>query len=317
MARLSTLLLVAACLATTTFCLAADEVEYEFTDSKGEVAGQPKITKGKRPAEDDGERAAADSDRNATGDARPRKRLEAEEVMVNVRRISVYPAVFLIGKFLETSTTEHFRKLAAAELQAAGTSGMTPDGTEIEDSMQRQTMWLSDEQMAADDLVVATAKRVKDMLRRVVSDQNDVPDERKWLKVYATNVSYGGNFQVSKYGAGSYYKAHTDFRAPQMSSAEAFGDRVTTFGARAAVPAAAAALSCVLPAAGSLKRFRPAADPAVMTCAQSRSWRTCRRAGTSPSRSSSGTSRSAPGSGSARCRTCRASTARSATAPAR
>ena len=123
-----------------------------------------------------------------------------EEVDVRVQRVSVSPAVFLIEGFLDATMCD--------AISAAAQPRLSDDS--VDDGDQRRSARFSRSDLRDINALATASRRLRSLTRDILADQNELPDERSFLKVYPAETDYAEVPEVVRYGAGGYRRAHNE-----------------------------------------------------------------------------------------------------------
>jgi len=119
---------------------------------------------------------------------------------VRVKRVSVNPAVFLVEGFLEPAMCD--------TISDAARPLMRDDAAEEGDQRRSALFGLSD--MQNNNALSTAARRLRSMTRDIVTDQNELPAEKDFLKVYPVETDYSEVLEVVEYGVGGFRRSHNE-----------------------------------------------------------------------------------------------------------
>ena len=116
-----------------------------------------------------------------------------------VKRISVEPAVFLIKNFLETASCDRIMKLSLEQLE----------DSEVEAGDGRQSKLFQRDDMEAQDILGTVARRLRNMIRELISDQNR-DDGASFLNLYPVDTEYSEVLEAIHFSEGGFRRLHNE-----------------------------------------------------------------------------------------------------------
>ena len=135
---------------------------------------------------------------------------------VNVARLAGRPAVYRVTDFASAETCAYLKQFAAPHLKPSKTRQDT--GGEARKS---ESYWLSRADM--DDVVIARVRtEIEQMMAMIAAESNKISD--RGLHVFPVDPDLSEVFQITRYTAGEYYKAHSDY----IDDSPGY-DRIATF----------------------------------------------------------------------------------------
>ena len=147
-------------------------------------------------------------------------------LQVRVQRISVSPAVFLIEGFLDESMCDTISDAARPRLTA----------DEKAEGDHRSSVRFSRTDLEEINALSTASRRLRSLTRDIISDQNDLPDAKAFLRVYPVETDYAEVPEVVQYGAGGYRRAHNEaFRRDYVQTSLVFLED-TPLGGETAFP---------------------------------------------------------------------------------
>eukprot|EP01048_Picozoa_sp_COSAG05_P006242 COSAG05_NODE_396_length_10336_cov_233.199863_11_plen_210_part_00 len=120
-------------------------------------------------------------------------------MQVAVKRISVQPAIFTIENFLEHASCDHLAVLVRDRLRK----------DEAEENDQRRSTLFSRDDMRDIPLLSTIARRQRNLVRELVSDQND-HGTKDFLRLYPVDVDFAEVLEAIEFSTGGYRRLHNE-----------------------------------------------------------------------------------------------------------
>ena len=118
---------------------------------------------------------------------------------MTVKRVAVQPAVFIIENFLEPASCDRLAATARGRLRK----------DEFEEDDQRRTALFSRDEMRDIPLLGTVAQRQRNLVRELVSDQND-QSEKEFLRIYPADTDYAEVLEAVEFGEGGFRRLHNE-----------------------------------------------------------------------------------------------------------